>query len=209
MQELLPNILKVMRDEASGGWGYSYFVKRTEGNIFFARMANTASIQHEYEAIHTLGGIHRIYITDYHFAGENVQHVAQEFGAEIYCSLVEVPKIKKRGIDHLRPFDYIPHDIEPNLNVIPTPGHTTGGVCYLLRMDGVRYLFTGDFLYYDGKQWIVGSKDYNRVKDSLDRLQALEFDYLVGCGDEALGSPYMVMSSAQVKIQLFEALMKH
>lgn len=92
MQELLTNIFKVYRDTSSGGWGYSYFVKRPTGNILFARMANTASIASEYDAISERGGLYRIYITYQHFAGKNVDKVADTFGADIYCSQIEAPE---------------------------------------------------------------------------------------------------------------------
>ncbi len=191
MQELLPNIAKVYRDESSGGWGYSYLVTRPQGNILFARMAQTASIEHEYAAIHALGGIGRIYITDFHFAGQHIEDVARRFNTAIYCSQIEVPKIRKQGSTTLVALDYTEHNIESDLTVIPTPGHTSGGICYLLTLGEKRYLFTGDLLYFDGDKWIVGSKNYASVKDTLERLQALEYDYLVGCGDEGLGCPYI------------------
>lgn len=194
MEELLPNIFKVYRDESSGGWGYSYLVKRQRGNIFLARMAKTASITHEYDAIQAMGGIHRIYITDFHFAGKHVKDVAKTFEADIFCSQIEAPKIRKRGIQSITPFDYNEHDIEADLTVIPTPGHTTGGVCYLLTLNNTRYLFTGDLLYFDTDKWMIGSKKYANVKVSFERLQNLEYDYLVGCGDDALGCPYIALT---------------
>ncbi len=193
MQELLPNIFKVYRDKSSGGWGYSYFVKRPEGNLLLARMARSASIENEYAEIETRGGLSRIYITDFHFAGDHVQDVATRFNVPVYCSRIESPKIKSRGVNNVATFEYRVHDIEPNLTVIPTPGHTSGGVCYLLTMDGTRYLFTGDLLYFDGSEWVLGS-DYATIKSSLDRLQAMEFDYLIGCGEQASGSPYITFT---------------
>ena len=204
MQELLPNIFKVYRDKSSGGWGYSYFVKRPEGNFLLARMAKTASIEHEYAEIKSKGGLSRIYITDFHFAGDHVQDVATHFKANIYCSPTEASKISKRGIKNLVAFEYTTHEVEKNLTVIPSPGHTTGGVSYLLVMNDHRYLFTGDLLYFDGQKWALGS-DYSRVKASLARLQALEFDYLVGCGDEASGCPYITFTP-DTKKTFFENL---
>lgn len=205
MQELLPNIFKVYRDESSGGWGYSYFVKRPQGNILFARMAKTAAIENEYDALHAMGGIHNIYITDFHFAGQNVERVAQTFTAHIHCSEIEAPKIRKRGIKTLKPFEYLTHDIESDLTVIPTPGHTTGGVCYLLTLNKNRFLFTGDLLYFDKDKWVIGSKKYAAVKTSFERLQALDFDYLIGCGDDALGCPYIALTP-DTKATFFETI---
>ncbi len=207
MLELLPGIFKVSRDESSGGWGYSYFVKRAEGNILFARMAQTASIENEYEAIERVGGIQRIYITDYHFAGEHVEDVAKRFNAGIYCSRIEAPKIKKRGVNAVVAFDFVGHEIEPHLSVIPTPGHTSGGVCYLLTLNDKRYLFTGDFLYFDGQKWIVGSKTYAKVKASLGHLRAMDFDILVGCGDDSSSIPYIELTP-DTKGVFFETIVK-
>ncbi|MBI1256904.1 MAG: MBL fold metallo-hydrolase [Chloroflexi bacterium] len=168
-------------------------------------MAKTASIENEYAALDAFGGISRIDITDYHFAGEHVEEVAQRFNAAIYCSQIEAPKIRKQGGKSLVTFEYTHHDIEPNLSVIPTPGHTSGGVCYLLTLDNKRYLFTGDFLYFDGSAWVVGSKNYAKVKASLERLRDLDYDYLVGCGDDALGCPYIELTP-ETRKRFFEQL---
>jgi glyoxylase-like metal-dependent hydrolase (beta-lactamase superfamily II) len=208
MEKLLPDIYKIYRDPNSGGWGYYYFVKRTQENLFFPRMAKTASIFKAFDAIHAAGGIHHIYITDFHFAGKNVDAVAKEFGAPIFCSDIEFPKIQKRGIENLTAFTFERRDLEDGLTVIPTPGHTSGGVCYLLLLKKMKYLFTGDFLYFDGCKWIVGSKTYSKVKISLDDLKALEFDYLVGCGDDDLGTPYLKMND-QTKGVFFENIVNN
>lgn len=193
MNELLPDIYKVYRDVDSGGWGYSYLVYRSSGNIFFARMAKTASVTDEYRAIHDHGGIQRIYITDHHFAGANVGHVASEFDAPIYCSEIEVPKIQKRGVNNLVPFTYESQELEAGLYVIPTPGHTDGGVCYLLELNSLHYLFTGDLLYFQKDHWVLGAT-HKVLKPSLDHLQSLAFDYLIGCGDDDLGCPYIAIN---------------
>ncbi|MBC7871435.1 MAG: MBL fold metallo-hydrolase [Chitinophagaceae bacterium] len=169
-------------------------------------MAKTASIEQEYDAIEAMGGIQRIYITDFHFAGVHVQDVSLKFGAGVYCSQVEASKIKKNGIQNLIAFAYTRHDIEEHLTSIPTPGHTPGGVCYLLTLDEKRYLFTGDFLYFDAEKWLVGSKNFAKVKESLASLRSSDYDYLVGCGDDALGNPYVALTS-DTKHLFFETVM--
>jgi glyoxylase-like metal-dependent hydrolase (beta-lactamase superfamily II) len=194
MKKLLSNIYKIYRDPKSRGWGYSYLVKRPQGNIFFPRMAKSASVLHEFDAIHAEGGISSIYITDFHFAGKNVDVVAKEYDAPIFCSDIELPKIQKRGIRNLISFKFEQHSIEKGLSVIPTPGHTSGGVCYLLTLNKNKYLFTGDFLYFDGLKWIVGNTTFSKVKSSLEKLKNLNYDYLVGCGDDTLGTPYIKMN---------------
>ena len=121
-------------------------------------MAKTAAIQNEYGALHAAGGLQRIYITDFHFAGQQVEHVAQHFSTDIFCSQIDASKIRKARISRLIPFDYTLHDIEPDLTVIPTPGHTSGGVCYLLMMDQKRYLFTGDSCILTGSSGLSAAR---------------------------------------------------
>jgi hypothetical protein len=121
MQLLLDDIYKVYRDPGSAGWGYSYFVKRRTGNIFLPRMARTATINNEIPAIEAAGGIARIYVTDYHFAGKGLPPVAAHFDAPIYCSEVERPKLAGRGTKDVQTFPYTAHVLEKDWHVIPTP----------------------------------------------------------------------------------------
>src|SRR4051794_15765735 len=55
------------------------------------------------------------------------------------------------------------HDVVPEyrtasfggieLTTVPTPGHTTGSVTYLLERAGATIAFTGDLVYAPGKVW--------------------------------------------------------
>lgn len=193
MDRLFNNIYKVRRDPHSTGWGYSYLLQREQGNIFLPRMAKGATIADEFDAIDEAGGIQSIYVTDYHFAGTGLQAVAERFAVDIQCSTVEAPKIHKRGLNKVSSFDFRRHQLEDDWEVIPTPGHTTGGVCFLWDAGGERYLFTGDFLYNAGHAWVVGSKSLAKLEASLALIRSIDFTYLVGCGDEAMGIPYLAL----------------
>jgi hypothetical protein len=200
MQTLLPTIEKVYRDSGSGGWGYSYLLRRPQGNLFLARMARTAAITGEYAAIEAAGGIAKIYITDNHFSGPNCEAVSRQFGAPILYPEKEHPKLAARGFSNAGTFPNTRHFVEPDLEVIPTPGHTAGGVCFLWHSPQGRMLFSGDFLYNSGPAWVVGSKTLSKVRGSLELIRDLEFEVLVGCGDEELGVPYLEMSPEQRRI---------
>lgn len=82
------------------------------------------------------------------------------------------------------------------IEVIHTPGHTKGSVCYKLG----ELLFTGDTLF----KGTVGRTDFpggsfSEIKESMQRLKALESDYKVYPGHEGLttlenerrNNPYM------------------
>ena len=68
-----------------------------------------------------------------------------------------------------------------NFNVISTPGHTSGGVCYLAE----DCLFTGDTLFCES----IGRTDLptgsaSAIIKSVKKLFALPGDYKVYCGHE-------------------------
>ena len=46
------------------------------------------------------------------------------------------------------------------LRPIPTPGHTTGSVTYLLDRGGARHAFSGDLIYAPGKVWSLASTQW-------------------------------------------------
>jgi len=73
-----------------------------------------------------------------------------------------------------------------DFQLIPIPGHTPGATAFLWN----GYLFTGDSLWLDGEDWIaavLGDSDRAAYIDSLERLKAVEFDYLVPWGASADG----------------------
>jgi hypothetical protein len=68
-----------------------------------------------------------------------------------------------------------------DFKVISTPGHTSGGVCYLAE----DCLFTGDTLFLQS----IGRSDlptgsYSQLVTSVKKLYALPGDYKVYCGHE-------------------------
>ncbi len=64
------------------------------------------------------------------------------------------------------------------IEVLYTPGHTRGGVCFLVESD--RLLLTGDTLFRGtvGRADLPGG-DYKVLLDSVSRLAALQGDYAV------------------------------
>ncbi|MCM0649649.1 MBL fold metallo-hydrolase [Clostridium swellfunianum] len=64
-----------------------------------------------------------------------------------------------------------------NIEVIHTPGHTPGGVCYVLETTGLKVLIAGDTLY-GGFSAKIDSNEED-WKKSLDKLCDRQFDLMV------------------------------
>lgn len=83
------------------------------------------------------------------------------------------------------------------MQVVHTPGHTPGSVCYLLKERGV--LFSGDTLFSDGVRLSrsVPFPGYNarHYQESLEKLAALDFEAL--CGGH--GAPLLRGASGQLR----------
>lgn len=70
------------------------------------------------------------------------------------------------------------------LDVIHTPGHTKGGVCYVLKSE--KKLFVGDTLFLEGsgRTDFPGGSEKELYHSIADKLFPLEGDFDVYCGHE-------------------------
>lgn len=133
-----------------------------------------------FEAIDALGGLSRQLLGDMHFKSPHCDEVAERFGAPLYCSELEAPDVL-RSVKQVMTFPFTRHLLENGVEVLPTPGHRDGGVCYLIRLGERRYLFVGDFIWHDGARWIPTARKATVLayRQSLAALEALEFDMLL------------------------------
>ena len=71
-----------------------------------------------------------------------------------------------------------------SIDVIHTPGHTKGGVCYALKQE--RKLLVGDTLFLEGagRTDFPGGNEKDLYHSIADRLFSLEGDFDVYCGHE-------------------------
>lgn len=115
-------------------------------------------------------------------------HIKEAYGAKVYIDKADAPalteeKISLRPADAVTPFEPTPPDdfltegehefAGIRFRVIPSPGHTMGGVCLLAEDDSV--LFTGDTLFVNGfgRTDLYGG-DWTQLYHSLKRLLALD-----------------------------------
>jgi glyoxylase-like metal-dependent hydrolase (beta-lactamase superfamily II) len=165
---------------------------RDTGNILFY----SSGLHEEYEHIQKLGGITHQYLSHSDEAGPALAEIRKIFGSKLCCHRLEEPAVSKAA-----PVDYRFDKRETmpgNVEVIPTPGHTPGSVCFLVESaDGKTYLFTGDTLFLNKGAWDTrvnagGSK--SDLKKSLMLLRDL--------------NPGVVISSASVGSVPFKEVSK-
>lgn len=112
-----------------------------------------------------------------HSHGETTLHYMGMFGSRSW----PVPFFRRVPVAELiNGIDVVP--VSPGIVAIPTPGHTSGSVCYLV--EDRRILFSGDTAFSNGRNVsrslpFPGS-DRRTYRQSLEHLASLDFDALCG-----------------------------
>lgn len=140
-----------------------------------------------------------------------VADLAEKTECEVYIHSADLPKLNDaelnlsnylgipftgyNGANAIENGDKITQD-ELVFEVMATPGHTSGSVCYLCG----DVMFAGDMLFYRsiGRTDMIDG-DYTKMSESLKKLRELDFDYTVYSGhgastslaDEKAYNPYM------------------
>ncbi|MBC3087399.1 MBL fold metallo-hydrolase [Staphylococcus capitis] len=151
----------------------SFILQRSEGNVM---IFHSGRIDEAKEDIQELSGVDRVLMNHQHesLGGET------NFDAPYYIHEDD----KKDVTDTLQvagTFKERQHLYE-ELEIIPAPRHTPGTTLYLWDNGEHRYLFTGDFLCYEGDEWrtvILPSSDREASIKSLEMIRDLDFDALV------------------------------
>jgi len=163
---------------------HAYLLVRDNDNILFY----SSGVREEYQHIQALGGIAYQYLSHRDEVGAALAEIKELFGSKLCCHRLEEPAARRvTPVDRL--FDK--RESRPgNIEVIPTPGHTDGSVCFLVRSaHGKTYLFTGDTIYMNNGAWETRTNGYaggskSDLKNSLMLLRDL--------------GPAVVISSASI-----------
>jgi len=188
VEEILKGVYKVLPTKATDSKYPSFFLRRPSGNLLFPCFSNSSTIHGSFDQIAAMGGLKYQLLGDSHFKTPHCDEVAERFGAPLYCSEPEAADVTKR-LKHVRVFPFERHALEPGVEVIPTPGHRPGGVCYLVKVGGRRCLFAGDGIWHDGKDWKAFPTKPGRPKmiESLRQLADIHFDVLLA--NTKIGNP--------------------
>ena len=165
----------------------AFVLQREAGN---ALIYSVSGFDATAPAIEDLGGVSRHYLNHRHeamFASERV-------GAPLFVHEAERESVERayrvRGTFSRR------HVLDGDLEVIPTPGHTSGATAYLWDSGEHRYLFTGDTIYLSEGELIAAvldSSDREAYIESLGLLRELDFDVLVPWAATA-GQPWYALT---------------
>jgi glyoxylase-like metal-dependent hydrolase (beta-lactamase superfamily II) len=189
---------------------HAYLYQRVQGNVLFYNTSQQADIAQFAE----LGGVAYQLLSHRDEVGESLALIRERFQAKLGIhqqdqeALSEVLKADLVFTDRQALLD----DVE----IIPTPGHTPGSVCFLVQsLSGKRYLFTGDTLYLSDWGWQPGMlsfSDKTALAESLNLLQTLQPDLVISSaysGQTAIevvtGQWAEKVKQAMAKLEKFES----
>ena len=165
-----------------GMYTHAYFLKCAEGNVLIYNTSN----EDDLNQIKEMGGINVQYLSHRDEVSPSLQLIKAKFSSRLACHELErkfaekhspVDVIFKEDITHLY-----------GIRIIPSPGHTNGSVSFLYNSpNGLRYLFTGDTVFYANNQWnslIFPGHDGNKdsLIDTLQNYISLEPDMVISSG---------------------------
>lgn len=178
MKKLYDDIWQTTLEHPFAGLStHAYLLVRDEGNVLFY---NT-SIFEDIDGFADLGGIDIQFLSHRHESGKSLSIISKKYESKLCASELESPYIDA-DIDIIVSDRQI-HSF--NIEIIPTPGHTDGGLCFYYHSPlGRNYLFTGDTLYRSHQEWktLVFSSDGGSADSlikSLETLRSLKPDVVI------------------------------
>jgi glyoxylase-like metal-dependent hydrolase (beta-lactamase superfamily II) len=151
----------------------AFLLRRDQGNVL---IYSVGGLESHAAAIEELGGIERHYLNHGHEAMFPSAWVTAPLFVHERDRDAAAEAYEVRGTFSKR------HDLDGDLEVIPTPGHTGGATAYLWDTSSHRLLFTGDTIYLDEGGWVaavLSSSDRAAYLESLELIRDLDFDVLV------------------------------
>jgi hypothetical protein len=142
----------------------AFLLRRDRGNVLIYSVSGLE-----------LGGVERHYLNHWHEA-----MFPAKVEAPLFVHEHEREETEQRY--HVRGTFSQRHHLDGDLEVIPTPGHTSGATAYLWDTGEHRLLFTGDTIYLDDGEWVAAvleSSDRDAYVESLALIRDLDFDVLV------------------------------
>ena len=116
---------------------HAYLNQRSEGNVLFYNTSNESDVK----KIQELGGIETQFLSHRHESGKSLMTIKSMFNSKLCASEIEAPHLEVKVEQVVK--DRFLHS--KGIEVIPTPGHTNGGLSFFYKpTEGRSILFTGD-----------------------------------------------------------------
>jgi glyoxylase-like metal-dependent hydrolase (beta-lactamase superfamily II) len=208
MKQIYPDLWQTTVEHPFHGVNtHAYLFVQEAGNILFY----SSGIREEYSQIKALGGIAYQYLSHRDEVGPALSEIKELFGSKLCCHVLEEPAVRKEAsVDYL--FEKR-ETLMGNIEVIPTPGHTNGSVCFLVDSStGKKYLFTGDTIYVNHGKWDTRVNGYGGgsktdLKNSLALLQDLGPAVIISSASEG-DVPFVEVSKEEWRSILGKVLLK-
>ncbi|HCY1636433.1 TPA: MBL fold metallo-hydrolase [Staphylococcus aureus] len=151
----------------------SFILKRETGNIVIYHSEHLGDSQQDFAS---LGGVSKVLMNHDHesIGGSNQVEAPYFIHENDVAALKHKISVQKQFSNRVM--------LDKDLEIILAPGHTPGTTLFLWDDGHHRYLFTGDFICFEGKRWrtvILGSSDREKSIQSLEMVKELDFDVLV------------------------------
>jgi glyoxylase-like metal-dependent hydrolase (beta-lactamase superfamily II) len=178
LKEIYPSLFLLLRARQEPKTQLTYLIKRAAGNVLFATKADIKDSESDIAAA---GGVSLVLLGDRHQASPQTVAMARRLGAPITASSIEAGVLKKLGIEIDTPLPYQPCQLAPDLEIVPTPGHTKGAFSYLWTNGKRRFRFVGDTIVPVNGSWQywVSAPHRAEMRRTIEKLSALHFDVIL------------------------------
>jgi glyoxylase-like metal-dependent hydrolase (beta-lactamase superfamily II) len=178
IKEIFPDLFLVRTATTAPRTPFTYFLRRAPCNVLFATKDDVSRFK---PALDELGGVGQIYLGDRHHAVPHTAALAKRFDTVLSASRIEAKALLAAGVKVERTLEYKRAMLAPDLEVIPTPGHTPGALSFLWSNQGRRFLLVGDTLVPVNGEWqyFVSRPWRAAMLQTAQLLAGLAFDVIL------------------------------
>jgi hydroxyacylglutathione hydrolase len=180
MRQVLTDLWETRTDTPAPGLTTHAYLWTSRNALFYSTATDA-----DFDAIAELGGVADQYLSHRDEAGPMLARIAERFGSRLHAPAAELADIGQHA--HVDVSLGSRHVDTNGVEVIPTPGHTPGSICYQVRGEEGTYLFTGDTLFLsESGEWaagyIPGYSDADALASTLRLLATLSPDVVISSG---------------------------
>jgi hydroxyacylglutathione hydrolase len=179
MREIFPSIHLLRPDKAPAKSQFPYLICRPDGNYL---LATKDDISAYFPAIERFGGVSKAFLGDRHHASEHTASSASQLGATLTSSDVEAKVLRDSNIVIDQALPLKRQQFSPDLEIIPTPGHTRGAFSYLWSSpQGRKFLFVGDTIVPINGIWhfYITKPQKEVMRRTIELMATLDFDVIL------------------------------